>query len=468
MSLAELLRKTVLGAALAFSSGYVAGCTKPNFRESRVVAEQGLTNQQGEVSFSNQVVAQVQDGTAQLPLENMVVHYLHAGSENTLLAIDPQGNYYPNLASFASGETTERRRRKPRKIIIELDQFQEGMEAGQAIVDAFTYQGGDILGEDENYFKYCLSMEDILTSTIDIPAGIILIAPKLVYGEITEFVASAGTALLKDIVNTFIVAEYGQQPGYEVHSPKRAMSICGEEYEDIICDISGDKLKQIWDPDLPYWHIVGGCAPNGGEMTDPCAPQEGLVFCDDFSGTELDGGKWGYFFANSEDNKNYLTQNNGILEMRVPGTDILLVDGHSFYVLGESTFIFEARWKVREREGTTFNVGTYDYPINEHAAVGFSFGYDYGNYDEEGKLLCLARQLENNELRPCDEDITTYNVTKFVMTKDKIDFYINSLMRTSIATKTQKDLKFYVRLGCGSSDQTEKACSVDYVKLIVK
>ena len=441
-----------MGTALTFGSFYSSGCGSSSPASAYVNYEKKTSNAEGKVAFGEKVIAQLQDEESQLPLENIAVHYLHTEQANTLLAIDPQGNYYPNLATFSSGEQQlERQRRKAKAIVIGLKAFRAGAGAGKVILDTINNAHGNVLGEDENVTRYCMTLDEIVKTTIDIPAGIIFIAPKLVYGDAAEVIKIAGTTTLKEIAEKYIVEEYGLQLGYEVHVPKTAMSICGQEYEEAVCDISGGQLEQLWSSELPYWQIVGGCTPQGVPVDgDPCQPEEGLVFCDDFTGEELDYNKWDVAAVDD-----VITLNNGVLEIASKNAAIL--DSRSSYVLGDSTFIFEARWKVREREGTLFHQDL----VNDNLGVGLAYIHNSNG------LICINTSSENcsETTNACDSDPTQFHIFRMEVSKSGVEYYIDNILKAESNNCIPSLTNLNVHLSCSSLDNQEKKCFVDYVKL---
>ena len=462
MGLTGLLQKAALGAALALGTFSSSGCSSSSPASAYVNYEKKTSNAEGKAAFGEKVIAQLQDEETQSPLENIAVHYLHTEQANTLLAIDPQGNYYPGLATFSSGEQQlERQRRKAKAIVIGLQAFRAGAGAGKVILDTINNDHGNVLGEDENVTRYCMTLDEIVKTTIDIPAGIIFIAPKLVYGDAAEVIKIAGTTTLKEIAEKYIVEEYGLQLGYEVHVPKTAMSICGQEYEEAVCDISGGQLEQLWSSELPYWQIVGGCVPKGGTTEgDPCKPEEGLVFCDDFTGEELDLGKWDVNTDDTDTIREYLPVKEGILEMIVgPGTAIL--DSRSSYTLGDSTFIFEARWKVREREGTDFDVGLYG-GTNLEGGFYFERGYDHND------LRCGNIAAGTTDSKPCDTDISQWHTTRLEASSERVQFYIDNKPVATSNQPTTNNIPLFIQVRCSSGDENQKRCFIDYLKLIIR
>lgn len=283
MSLSEVVRKTVLGISLAVSSSYAASCTNTNFLQRQPVQqEQQLTDQKGMVTFSNGAQAKVKDKQGQ-PLGNIKVNYFYTGEKNTFLALDATGKYFPERVSFVTGQNQPSLRRyrrstdpveKVEEIVLEEVCKQaggvcEGVELVQvAFENANSYMKGDILGEDENVNKYCQTLEQITTNTIDVPIGIVLLAVQAA-GYDTQVIKLAVNKPLKYIAEKYIIATYGQQPGYEVWVPKTIMSVelgqCGKA----VCPLTDGDLQKIWDPNLPYWRIVGGCVP--GEKNPPPA-----------------------------------------------------------------------------------------------------------------------------------------------------------------------------------------------------
>jgi len=66
---------------------------------------------------------------------------------------------------------------------------------------------------------------------------------------------------LKTLLEEHIVSKYGQHQSYEVWEPKTRVSLCGEEYEGLVCPIDSESLsKRLWNQaEVPVWKIVGSC-----------------------------------------------------------------------------------------------------------------------------------------------------------------------------------------------------------------
>lgn len=293
MGLRDVLTKTMFPRLQRYLLPFAltAGCgnstSETTTPSSYVHYEKKTSDAQGQATFGGGAAVQVRDEAGKA-LENITVHYLSKGERNTFIAVDPQGKYFPERIA-ARGRASRIRqqlyRRSPldklEEMVLELvcEAFPicDTVETITSVLEeAGQYQQGDVLGEDENVNKYCQTREQILTNTIDVPAGIIIL-PATAAGYPAEKIKNSATTKLKNLAEKYILARYGDQPGYEVWVPKRAMSICGKEYDEAICDLSDGQLGQLWNADLPYWQIVGGCQPqktgtgNDGGTSALCA-----------------------------------------------------------------------------------------------------------------------------------------------------------------------------------------------------
>lgn len=206
---------------------------------------------------------------------------------------------------------------------------------------------------------------------------------------------------------------------------------------------------------LQYLLLSAGlyaCAPPEKGDENPCADAE-VIFEDEFEGSELDEGKW-------ETNDALLRPRGGILEMNVNNQlSTVYIQSRSTYTLDDRTLCFEARWKVREREGTDLVAAILKI---DYAGIGFAL--DSQNqaltYDaNEGDCFSDLREVSSSA------DLTQLKTYRVVANKQKADFYINDEFLGSIRECIPASTPLNIYISCQSRDDTEKKCSVDYVKL---
>ncbi len=273
MGLRQLLRNAVFGLGLALTPGCSSDPDwSPEGEAEGEISEVGYVEHQhrttdadGEATFSREgreIPVRVAD-TEGNPLAGIDVHYAFKDDKNLVLAVDPEGRFVPDKQSFSASVPAVNARRAGLSDLISfaLDNVDV---VGTIVEEVSTPRPRDLIEEREDVNRYCMNMEDILNTTIDVPAGLIFLAPQVAGMDATLLRVAVGT-LLRDNVELYIISRFGEQPGYEVWVPKTAVSLCGEEYNDIICDLSEGQLERLWNTDLPYWRINEGCVPSSGD-----------------------------------------------------------------------------------------------------------------------------------------------------------------------------------------------------------
>ncbi len=278
-------------------------CVEPE--EPLVYANKRTTTASGNVTFfsrSGQEIIVTVKNSEGSRLEDITVHYLNKGRENLVLAVDRQGNYYPEIEQF----TTSSRSSALKQDSLELQTFALSGEEVTILLDVVkpAYKivtedmrmEGNLLEQDENYNKYCMTLDQI-SKGISVPLGVMFLAAESAgFGPLTKVIKLATVTPLVYIHDMYIRDKYGTHDSYEVWAPKTAMSICGEEFEGAVCDINDGQLSRLWDPDLPFWQIRGPCErqqPTEGEGPGPSSQCDdpNYLFCDDFN-RELSTEKW--------------------------------------------------------------------------------------------------------------------------------------------------------------------------------
>lgn len=195
------------------------------------------------------------------PLENITVHYLESKKSYLALAVDEQGGYFPEITSGNSinSNTSQQNLKQPLwgEILLVMD---------IATRLAYDFQQDNwsrkknLLEEQENVNRYCLTLEQMKNDYIDVPAGILLLAPELA-GYETGGLKIALTTPLKALLEKHIITKYGRHSGYQVWEPKTRTSLCEEEYTGLVCKIDREILsKKLWNQaEVPLWRISGPC-----------------------------------------------------------------------------------------------------------------------------------------------------------------------------------------------------------------
>ena len=248
------------------------------------------TNSRGDVDFGG-LRAKVTDEDGK-QLQGITVHYLTRGGKSLVVAVDSHGRYYPQIESFSSDssstsqdalsalDTLEQRLQQPQKpqrlqqplvstIAVVLGAVKLGYEIYKTMSQS---ERGELLGSEDNVNRYCMTLEQMQISYIDVPAGLILLAAEQA-GYSDEEIKTAVTTPLQEIFERYIEQKYGRHSGYEVRVPKITRSVCGSDDVGTICDINDGRLDKIWSPEVPIWEIVGPCDPN----SNGSEPQESYV-----------------------------------------------------------------------------------------------------------------------------------------------------------------------------------------------
>ena len=276
MALLSRMTKTFLPYVLALSCG--------SNHSDYVTHEIQRTNRAGDVIFDT-ISAAVRNESGE-GIEDITVHYLTKDNRRMLLAIGSRGAYFPEKISFLeegsppAGVLRSSLQQSINLVLERATQVRKQTDAIREVVE--QYQPGELLESSNDVNKYCMTPEQIEASTIDVPAGLIMLAGAnsnvLSDGALT-LLKSAVTMPLRDLLHQYLVENYGDSPGYEVWVPKTAMSICGESRE-IVCTLDENQLSRIWGTDLPYWKINGACQqqPQSDNCVSHYRCQQNLVY----------------------------------------------------------------------------------------------------------------------------------------------------------------------------------------------
>ena len=234
-----------------------------NQNNSLVGVLKGKTNSIGEISLDD-IVFKVNDNFGN-PLNDILVYHLQGKFETLSIAIDEQRKYLPSFPTISSsqyGLSSQEGLGSSEKHLLEEITFVLSTlnEENGEYVDSNGI-GERFLGEQGNSNRYCLSKEAMAHDYIDVPLGIVSLGKSNEEGSLLNLLVSRP---LRQIFEKYILRNYGDHEGYEVWVPKTAISLCDEDYSDVICPITSERLsRELWmTTDVPYWHIAGSCSFN--------------------------------------------------------------------------------------------------------------------------------------------------------------------------------------------------------------
>jgi len=153
----------------------------------------------------------------------------------------------------------------------------------------------ELLREDENTTKYCITMEQLNNNYIQLPANIILFIAKqvgVVNDESVEEINRSVIGPIKWLYENFIKLKFGEQPGYIISVPKFKPPVCSYFTDDgMLCVIDDQELAQKLFDDYKAIVIEGPCTP-GSACEDECNYGErgcyanNVEICEQFDCTE--------------------------------------------------------------------------------------------------------------------------------------------------------------------------------------
>lgn len=270
---------------------------------------------------STYVLIKTRDGK---PIPDVTVHY--AGNQHgaILVAVDSLQRFQPEAVQLSFESTVSS---PPRNAINQslkstypLDIPLGPIETGIKAYEILSTDERQFLGQRGSVNRYCMTLEQILHSEIDIPAGLVLLAAEAA-GLETEIVRIAITTPLKEISSRWILRKYGEQVGYEVWVPRTAVNLCGSEYgSQAVCNLTTEDLaRQVWNTNMPYWEIRGKCDPTGSSIPSRDYPPEGTS-----DGGSSPGSCREYRFKNRDGDqfrsRNALCIDNSVAGNTLPGT----------------------------------------------------------------------------------------------------------------------------------------------------
>ncbi len=247
-----------------------------SFSSSGKSLETTITDATGRTTLFNQQLSITDE--KQQPLPNIKVYGLNNGQQQFYLAVDPAGEHYPEAVSQHNGnleshlETGAAKPGSQHNSNGIIDLILKTIDYSKKIIATFgnTDQGDFIRGSNDVNL-YCMTLEQMKTSYILVPAGIIfLTTPEGIAGKTVKI---ANTAALNQIFDAYIKTMYGNEDGYLVAVPQTAIDLCGEEYDGVVCPITSESLSDaLWSKrNIPVWEIRGSCTPSSATAT-PLTP----------------------------------------------------------------------------------------------------------------------------------------------------------------------------------------------------
>ncbi len=205
--------------------------------------------------------------------------------------------------------------------------------------------------------------------------------------------------------------------------------------------------KNIFDEDT-YDALNANCKEIKDEVFS-CSGDE--LFCDDFSGEELDG-RWEEKPCGSKAGYDF---EEGKLNLIVNGKGSCFLESKKQVTLGNGTYVFEARWKVDSNKGVKVRVGVAS------DKGGVSFGY----IPKSETFFCgNSNETCEKIVNGCEGPLTKYQTTKFRVEKGSLVTYFVDNSSKGFETKCiPKEIPTKVHLTCQSNSNSK--CTFDYVKL---
>lgn len=270
------LLKKIMPFFLAGKIVLLGACAENNIETPELYHEVANTDYRGNAAIENLTIMVVDE--SRQPLEGMTVHHLHRGEQYLNIVLDPQGRYFPARQGSNTAGQALRTDNLLEEIVLVLEKANESK-----ILKTYSAPGRTLLEESSAVNKYCLSLEYMNSSYIDAPIGLIALLGTLAGAEMEELKIRT-TTKLRSLFERYITQKYGSHEGYEVWVPKTGISLCGEQYEEVICPITTELLaQQLWNHDLPIWEIRGSCSIDNSQPIPPPGPVTGAtesVSCD--------------------------------------------------------------------------------------------------------------------------------------------------------------------------------------------
>jgi len=175
------------------------------------------------------------------------------------------------------------------------------------------------------------------------------------------------------------------------------------------------------------------------------------LFCDDFDGSSIDTSKWN---VTASDDKVVL--NNGVLE--VTTNNAAIFESNQTYIIGDNTYVFEARAKLGSRKG----IDLFLKLSNAQSGIGFIHDGDNSTFTYGlGDSSCQDSGIIGNE-------ITKFQIYKFEATKNQVDFYVDGIKKGSINKCALANNSLKVHVNFQGTDNNSHQGFLDYIKISKK
>lgn len=206
------------------------------------------------------------------PIPGITVHYAANPHGEIIVAVDPQHRFQPEVVQRIFSSTTSSLSSNKIHQAVRVDSIDIPLNpivTGKKIYDLLSSDERQFLGRAGPVNRYCMTLEQLQHSEIEIPAGLIMLASDAA-GFKAEKIKVAVTTTLKEIFANWIINKYGVLPAYEVWVPRTAVNVCDEQDLAAVCDISSDALsRRVWNTQMPYWEIKGGCPNDDSTPENP-------------------------------------------------------------------------------------------------------------------------------------------------------------------------------------------------------
>jgi len=226
------------------------------------------TSSKGEVSINN-IPIHVTSAKGN-NLENIAIHLIYDSKNFMAMAVDNKGDYLPD---FIEGSSVQFNGKNDflgiAKFVLSF------LESSHKVVELSNPKKMKLMEDSGNMYKYCASLEQMKHDYIDIPAGIIELAPK-VAGFETLHLKIVGTTSLKYIFEKYMENKYSGWEGFEIWTPKTAISFCDDGK--VVCNVDDYlKLDKIFNSNkvtasetAPLWKIAKECTPQSSGCEPEC------------------------------------------------------------------------------------------------------------------------------------------------------------------------------------------------------
>ena len=453
MSLLGKLRNSLLAKYFYVTTALATpalSCGDPeegNTSQTYVTQSTGKTNSNGEVSLSGKTF-QVKSESKKIPLSDIVVHYFSKDGKGMAMTVDKSKKHSSGFQQLSGGSTTTSLEGEiGTKNLALIDQVLWVKDMVKDIDEEVKkIDHGTFLGSDKNFNKYCMTADQIKSTSVSVPLGLVFLAPKAA-GLDWKVLKNNIDKLLGNALMGYITSQFGVQSAYEVHVPKTAVSLCGEDFKDAVCSLTDDRLSKIWDPNKPIWKVVGSCNYKGPVKV--C--KGGELFCDDFDGSSIDTSKWD---VTASDDK--IVFKNGVME--VTTSNAAIFDSKNAYTLGNDTYVFEARARVDNNQGVDLSL------MLNQSAGGVGFFQDA----KMKETVYGSRKGSCSDYKQISLTVTKDFIFRMEVNQSGVTYSVDGAQIIKSNKCIPTNIPLNVDITCQSRDGQPHSCFLDYVKLTKK